>query len=78
MDLQMPILDGLAAARAIRETRSIEQPAIIALTADAMPDDKARVLAAGMDEYLAKPVRLEDLAEALAKVPRRQRADDAR
>ncbi|MDD5200458.1 MAG: response regulator [Terrimicrobiaceae bacterium] len=63
MDIQMPEMDGLTAARAIRELGS-EIP-IIALTADAMPDDRARCLAAGMNDYLQKPLRPDALEAAL-------------
>ena len=63
MDIQMPELDGLAATLAIRELGSAIP--IIALTADAMPDDRARCLAAGMNDYLQKPVRPDALEAAL-------------
>jgi PAS domain S-box-containing protein len=63
MDIQMPELDGLAATKAIRELGSAIP--IIALTADAMPDDRARCLAAGMNDYLQKPVRPDALEAAL-------------
>ena len=65
MDIQMPELDGLAATKAIREL-GCEIP-IIALTADAMPDDRARCLAAGMNDYLQKPVRPDALEAALER-----------
>ena len=65
LDIQMPELDGLAATKAIREL-GYDIP-IIALTADAMPDDRARCLAAGMNDYLQKPVR----PDALQKQPAR-------
>jgi PAS domain S-box-containing protein len=65
MDIQMPEMDGLAATRAIRELGN-EIP-IIALTADAMPDDRARCLAAGMNDYLQKPVRPDALQTALTR-----------
>ena len=65
MDVQMPELDGLDATRRIRERWRDTGPYIIAMTANAMADDREECLAAGMDDYLAKPIRLESLAEAL-------------
>ncbi len=69
MDLQMPELDGIAATRAIRKLLEVEQPRIVALTANAMQEDRTRCLAAGMDDFLSKPVTLDGLAASLAKVP---------
>ncbi len=68
MDLQMPELDGLAATRAIRANAEIEQPCIIALTANAMDEDKRRCFEAGMDYFLAKPMRMNDLKDAIDNV----------
>jgi PAS domain S-box-containing protein len=65
MDIQMPEMDGLAATKAIRGLGS-EIP-VIALTADAMPDDRARCMAAGMNDYLQKPLRTDALEAALAR-----------
>ncbi|MFP4306482.1 MAG: response regulator [Desulfococcaceae bacterium] len=59
MDLQMPGMDGIAAARAIRETDP--KTPVLALTAHAYPRDRERCFAAGMDDYLAKPVSPERL-----------------
>ena len=68
MDVQMPELDGREAARRIRKhTGASPRPWIIALTADAMAGDRDKVLAAGMNDYLAKPLRMSELADALAR-----------
>ena len=70
MDVHMPDMDGLAATRAIRGQLPPEQrPYIIAITAAAMQGDAEQCLAAGMDAYVSKPVRLEELANVLAGVP---------
>ena len=60
MDLQMPVLDGLEATRLIR-ARPGHQPRVVALTANAFTEDASRCRDAGMDGFLAKPVRLDDL-----------------
>jgi CheY-like chemotaxis protein len=68
MDVQMPDLDGLDASRRIRERWPAEfRPRIIAMTANAMPEDRAACLAAGMDDYLAKPIRPHELGVALSR-----------
>jgi len=64
----MPEMNGLEASRAICTRWPPERrPRIIAMTAEAMREDRESCLAAGMDDYLVKPVRLEDLALALGK-----------
>jgi PAS domain S-box-containing protein len=69
MDIQMPEMDGLEAARQIRKLWSAaEQPKIIALTAYAMEGDRERCLEAGMDGYISKPVKMDDLNAALTRV----------
>ncbi len=66
MDVQMPKMDGLEAAKAIRQhSPSAGQPCIIAITAYALEGDRKKCLDAGMDNYLSKPVKLEDLRSAL-------------
>jgi PAS domain S-box-containing protein len=68
MDIQMPEIDGLQAARAIVRRRGPQGlPRIIAMTANAMPGDREACLEAGMDGYLAKPIELRDLADALGR-----------
>src|SRR4029078_235538 len=57
MDVQMPEMDGLDATRQIRRTDSLgQQPHIVAMTANAMQGDRAQCLAAGMDDYISKPM----------------------
>jgi signal transduction histidine kinase/CheY-like chemotaxis protein len=69
MDVQMPVLDGLEATRRIRaEIARERQPRIVAMTANALVEDREACLAAGMDDYLAKPVRAEELGAALVRV----------
>jgi PAS domain S-box-containing protein len=74
MDVQMPELDGLEATARIRDSLGSEGPTIIAMTANAMEGDRDECLAAGMDDYLSKPIRPDELARALARCrPRRAR-----
>lgn len=68
MDVQMPEMDGLEATRMIRmNLEPSDQPYIIAMTAAVMQLDRAKCLEAGMDDFLAKPARLEDLAQAIRR-----------
>ena len=67
MDVQMPEMDGIETTKAIREkeARSDEHIPIVAMTAHAMKGDKERCLDAGMDDYVAKPIKAEDLLEVI-------------
>jgi CheY-like chemotaxis protein len=69
MDVQMPEMDGMEATATIREKerRTGRHQVVIALTAHAVKDDLERCLAAGMDDYLVKPIRPRDLYELLAR-----------
>ena len=75
MDVQMAGMDGLEASRRITAQRPAGQrPRIVAMTANAMRSDREMCLAAGMDDYIAKPIRVDQLVEALMLVPSRQGA----
>lgn len=67
MDMHMPELDGVQATRQIRAMTHIRQPWIVALTANAQQADRDACFTAGMDDYLSKPVRSEELSDALAR-----------
>jgi CheY-like chemotaxis protein len=73
MDVQMPVLDGLEATRRIRAAQAAGEPGfqrplcVIAMTANALNSDREVCLAAGMDDFMAKPVRPESLRAMLAK-----------
>ncbi len=66
MDVQMPEMDGLEATRMIRVCLT-EQPIIIAMTANTLQGDREECLKAGMDDYIAKPVRLDGLVDIIEK-----------
>jgi GAF domain-containing protein/DNA-binding response OmpR family regulator len=76
MDVQMPEMDGLEAARRLNATHSREsRPRIVAMTANAVEGDREMCLEAGMDDYVAKPIRVDALTAALLAVP--SRGEDA-
>jgi CheY-like chemotaxis protein len=61
MDVEMPVLDGLGACRALKQELADKCPRIVALTANAITGDRERYLAAGFDGYLSKPLNVEEL-----------------
>ena len=69
MDVQMPEMDGFEATAAIRKAQSVtkRRVPIIAMTAHAMNGDRERCLAAGMDDYIAKPIRAAELRKLCSK-----------
>ena len=70
MDCRMPVMDGFAATQAIRDGRAGEgmrRVPIVAMTADAMGGDRERVLAAGMDDYVSKPINPQTLGDAVSR-----------
>ena len=67
MDVQMPDIDGMEAMRRIRQRLGAASPRVIAVTANAMPGDRERCLAAGMDDYLSKPIRHQALRAVVAR-----------
>jgi CheY-like chemotaxis protein len=72
MDVQMPEMDGLEATRRITaQWQANERPRIVAMTANAMQGDREACLAAGMDDYVTKPIRVDELVRAVQHTPAR-------
>jgi len=71
MDVQMPELDGLDATREIRKSVNATQPHIIAMTANALEGDREMCIEAGMNDYISKPIRVNELVDALTKAERK-------
>jgi CheY-like chemotaxis protein len=67
MDIQMPGMDGWETTRQLKANPATSGIPVLAVTALAMPEDRARCVAAGVDDYFSKPLNLRDLAAALEK-----------
>jgi signal transduction histidine kinase/CheY-like chemotaxis protein len=67
MDCQMPVMDGYEATRALRRRPELQALPVIAMTANAMAGDRQKVLDAGMNDHVAKPIRVDDLFATLAR-----------
>jgi len=67
MDCQMPVMDGYEATRALRRRPELKDLPVIAMTANAMAADREKVLQAGMNDHVAKPIRVDDLFATLAR-----------
>ncbi len=76
MDMQMPVMDGVTAAREIRKLPQFAELPIIAMTANAMEGDRQRCLEAGMNDHIAKPVEPDDLWKVLVKWVKTRHAVD--
>jgi len=72
MDIQMPDMDGMDATRHIRDLKKTKQPYIIAMTAYALGGDREKFLKAGMNDYLSKPIRIDELRTALERYEKSQ------
>ncbi|WP_372867044.1 response regulator, partial [Pseudomonas sp.] len=77
MDVEMPVMDGLQATRQIRQRSELGRPYIVAVTANALVGDSERCRAAGMDDYLSKPLRPNELVGCLGKAAEHLHRDPA-
>ena len=68
MDMMMPEMDGYEATKIIRKSEDIKQIPIIAVTAQAMPEDKQKCLDAGAQDYVSKPINVDVLMNAMEKL----------
>jgi len=73
MDIQLPKMDGLEVTRRLRQTPEFKQTPIIALTASAMEGDREKIMAAGCDEYISKPVNTRQFPQLVAEMLQRGR-----
>ena len=67
MDCQMPVMDGYSAARSLRRQERLKDLPIIAMTANAMVGDRDRAIEAGMNDYIDKPIKVDELFATLVR-----------
>ncbi len=77
MDCQMPVMDGYEATRKIREQKRFKDLPVIAMTANAMKGDRQKVLDAGMNDHIAKPINVEEMFNVIAKWTRPDQVDSS-
>jgi two-component system, sensor histidine kinase and response regulator len=75
MDIQMPVMDGYSATRAIRKQTRFQSRPVIAMTANAMAGDREKALAAGMNDHIAKPIDVNELLATLSRWIKPRRAE---
>jgi CheY-like chemotaxis protein len=67
MDIQMPVMDGIEATRILKQDDTTRQINVVALTANAMPGDREKIIEAGCHDYISKPFRLHAFLEKIKK-----------
>jgi two-component system cell cycle response regulator DivK len=67
MDIQLPDIDGIEALRRIREDRSLDAVAVIAVSASVMPDDQQKIVASGFDAFVTKPINLKQFLDTVTR-----------
>ena len=67
MDVQMPVMDGYDATRQLRKIDALAQLPVVAMTANAMDGDRDECMAAGMNDYVSKPIKLDQVRQALVR-----------
>jgi CheY-like chemotaxis protein len=65
MDIQMPVMDGISATRTLKQDAVTQDITVVALTANAMPGDREKILEAGCQDYISKPFRLHEFLEKI-------------